>query len=406
MGEHVTTRPEAKCARARTQTSQLSGGLQRNCACGNQTMAGTECATCSHKHESVLQREAAQSAGVAQVPPIVHEVLKSPGQPLDTEARAFFERRFGQDLSRVRLRTPVVQSRLKVGQAGDDYEREAERIAQSVAGPTIRPNQSHVDFSKVRVHTGPRAAESASAVNSNAYTISTLDNAESYALLADLLHNRKTEQVVKSQTDKTPGCSQPDLVLNAFARAAQWNRFAEQMLKTFLDTNKPLSSLKSSNPELSRLPEITTRPQLESLHAAFARLGKDGFGVRETLGCVESSPNCGEGVLGFAKNGSVTKSGVNMVRLQPPAPVTLCQDWFDREADCQIRSIYAVFMLGRIAGIVNGFQLDKAYKYIDFAQEVVDQEAPPPTTRSAVEHLQADVPVTPLRGERPVPPTP
>jgi hypothetical protein len=39
------------------------------------------------------------------VPSIVHEVLKSPGQPLDASARAFFEPRFGRDLGHVRVHT-------------------------------------------------------------------------------------------------------------------------------------------------------------------------------------------------------------------------------------------------------------------------------------------------------------
>jgi hypothetical protein len=39
------------------------------------------------------------------VPPIVHEVLHSPGQQLDPAAQAFFEPRFGQDFSRVRVHT-------------------------------------------------------------------------------------------------------------------------------------------------------------------------------------------------------------------------------------------------------------------------------------------------------------
>jgi hypothetical protein len=37
------------------------------------------------------------------VPPIVHEVLRSPGQPLDAATRAFFEPRFGADFSNVRV---------------------------------------------------------------------------------------------------------------------------------------------------------------------------------------------------------------------------------------------------------------------------------------------------------------
>jgi hypothetical protein len=36
-------------------------------------------------------------------PPVVHDVLRSPGQPLDPEARTFFEPRYGHDFSRVRV---------------------------------------------------------------------------------------------------------------------------------------------------------------------------------------------------------------------------------------------------------------------------------------------------------------
>lgn len=39
------------------------------------------------------------------VPPIVHEVLRSPGEPLDGSSRSFMESRFGQDLSQVRVHT-------------------------------------------------------------------------------------------------------------------------------------------------------------------------------------------------------------------------------------------------------------------------------------------------------------
>lgn len=39
----------------------------------------------------------------AIAPPIVHEVLKSPGQPLEAATRTFFEPRFGRDLTNVRV---------------------------------------------------------------------------------------------------------------------------------------------------------------------------------------------------------------------------------------------------------------------------------------------------------------
>jgi hypothetical protein len=97
------------------------GSLQRKCSCGG---SGGECEQCKQeKEEKMLQRKAAGHAGSDVAPPIVHEVLNSPGQPLDRTTREFFEPRFG------------------------------------------------MDFSKVRVHTGGLAASSAEAVNSLAYTV-------------------------------------------------------------------------------------------------------------------------------------------------------------------------------------------------------------------------------------------
>ena len=65
--------------------------LQHKCACGAMTAAEGECAACRAKNRSSL------------VPPIVDEVLGSPGQPFDTATRAFFEPRLGHDFSQVRV---------------------------------------------------------------------------------------------------------------------------------------------------------------------------------------------------------------------------------------------------------------------------------------------------------------
>ena len=145
--------------------------LQRKCACGQHSLGGGECIECSNKKKltqplqtklrigkandsyeqeadslseqimrmpepnlgrkqngiiasPLVQRRASRStSGLDEAPPIVHEVLKSPGEPLHAATRAFFEPRFGHD------------------------------------------------FSHVRVHTGPQANESARAVNATAYTI-------------------------------------------------------------------------------------------------------------------------------------------------------------------------------------------------------------------------------------------
>ena len=44
-------------------------------------------------------------ASQSNVPPIVHDVLGSPGRPLDNSARGFFEQRFGRNFSQVRIHT-------------------------------------------------------------------------------------------------------------------------------------------------------------------------------------------------------------------------------------------------------------------------------------------------------------
>jgi Domain of unknown function (DUF4157) len=161
------------------------GLLQRKCACGQHTMAGGKCEECGKKR---LQRRAASQAESAEVPSIVHDVLRSPGQPLDTATRAFMEPRFGHDFSHVRLHLDgraaesahavdalaytvghdiifgagqyapqtfsgqrllahelthtlqqssnraVFQGKLSVGLADDAYEREADQFAERVTG--------------------------------------------------------------------------------------------------------------------------------------------------------------------------------------------------------------------------------------------------------------------------------
>src|SRR5262245_53103242 len=97
------TQNRANAAPVAPITPAPSGVLQRKCDCGQHTMAGGECEACGKKREDVLQRKAADSSEMSEVPPIVHEVLRSPGQPLD--ARAFFEPRFGHDFSNVRVHT-------------------------------------------------------------------------------------------------------------------------------------------------------------------------------------------------------------------------------------------------------------------------------------------------------------
>ncbi len=97
--------------------------LQRACTC-----AGA-CADCEEKTGpgTQLRRLTSdwheRSAGAAEAPPIVHDVIRGAGRPLDSATRSHFEGRLGHD------------------------------------------------FSSVQVHTGDRAARSAAAVNALAYTV-------------------------------------------------------------------------------------------------------------------------------------------------------------------------------------------------------------------------------------------
>ena len=89
-------------------TPCISAVLQRMCACGTHTIRG-DCEDCKSK-KGFLQRASLSSggrgtSGEGGVPPIVHEVLCSPGQPLDATTRAFMEPRFGHDFSQVRVHT-------------------------------------------------------------------------------------------------------------------------------------------------------------------------------------------------------------------------------------------------------------------------------------------------------------
>ncbi|HLL81527.1 MAG TPA: DUF4157 domain-containing protein [Longimicrobium sp.] len=73
----------------------------RRCACGGSAPAGGECEEC-RKKRTALQRSAT-AAGPGVAPPLVHEVVRSPGQPLDDETRRYMEPRFGHSFADVRI---------------------------------------------------------------------------------------------------------------------------------------------------------------------------------------------------------------------------------------------------------------------------------------------------------------
>lgn len=114
-------------------TPAPSGVLQRKCDCGNHTTAGGRCEECENKKE-ILQRKSTGYSEPSKVTPIVHDMLSSSGQPLDPATRAIMELR-GHDFSRIPTHTRIarlIQTKLAINQPGDEYEREADRIADLV----------------------------------------------------------------------------------------------------------------------------------------------------------------------------------------------------------------------------------------------------------------------------------
>ncbi len=79
--------------------------LQRKCTCGLSGGKDDDCEESKKKSATTMRRKVAGRNSVATAPSIVHEALRSPGQPLDAATRAFFEPRFGHAFQNVRVHT-------------------------------------------------------------------------------------------------------------------------------------------------------------------------------------------------------------------------------------------------------------------------------------------------------------
>ena len=189
LGQHVMLAPVP---------SAIPAHQRRACTCGE------KCPKCTGKQPRHAQQNA-DSGEPSDAPPIVHEVLRSPGQPLDTATLARMEQRFQYDFSRVRLHTDATanasavavnaraytvgphvvfgtrqfapktlagskllvhelahvvqqgdagsgsQSGLKVGPSGDLYEREAVRFAETVVADSSDPTPQFLPRSSAAI---------------------------------------------------------------------------------------------------------------------------------------------------------------------------------------------------------------------------------------------------------------
>lgn len=173
-------------------------------------------------NSGVLQRSAVSNRPVNGDLSIGGDVLRLSGQAFHPASRAFMAPRFGQDFNQIPVHSktpPRLQKKLAVNAPGDIYEQEADAAAEKIINQTVphiqqqteqgnpvqrkatgdaegqtappivdevlrspgRPLDSDTqafmeprfrhDFSRVRVHTGTAAEQSARDVNANAYTV-------------------------------------------------------------------------------------------------------------------------------------------------------------------------------------------------------------------------------------------
>ncbi len=79
--------------------------LQRKCACGGSLGLSEECEECAKKKLTIQRKAKDHNGGGLAVPPVVTDVLNSAGQPLNVDTRHLMETRIGHDFSKVRVHT-------------------------------------------------------------------------------------------------------------------------------------------------------------------------------------------------------------------------------------------------------------------------------------------------------------
>lgn len=169
MNKHVTAQPKPAATSAPPARSNF---LQRQCVCGGEVGPTGECEPCRKEREAKTP---------ANVPSIVHEVVRSAGQPLDPATRAFMEPRFGHD------------------------------------------------FGNVRVHTNEKAAESAQTVRAHAYTVGQnvvfAENkfAPTTSIGRELLAHELAHTIQQRSTGAPPPSQDPSEIFESSANAAGRN---------------------------------------------------------------------------------------------------------------------------------------------------------------------------------------
>ncbi|VVB73070.1 Uncharacterised protein [uncultured archaeon] len=138
------------------------------------------CFNCTDR-KRLLKNHSTATGKIDAIPPAVHDVLREPGQALDIDTKSFLKSRLHHNISKMPIRSSKVSanSGWDISEPGDKFEQEADRIARDMMQNPHRHEANAVndqkdkgfEFSKIRIHTGSKAAESARALNAEAYTV-------------------------------------------------------------------------------------------------------------------------------------------------------------------------------------------------------------------------------------------
>lgn len=215
--------PRAAKAEART------GLLQRKCACGAGAGVSGACEECQNKRTLQTFRRGS-GPQIDVIPAAVHSVLRGPGRPLDGATRSLMEPGFGHD------------------------------------------------FSQVRVHAGPAAAESARAINALAYTVGrdvvfanrqyAPSTAAGKRLLAhELAHVVQQERATATGTPLLAGL--------------RWEREADAAADAVLSGGRASVVGRTDRPMLARYSETRTMTETDSAEVSVDRIIHPGKCVSE-----------------------------------------------------------------------------------------------------------------------------
>src|SRR5574340_87935 len=99
--------PTIPSVTAATAGGNMAAAIPASDLSTSTSQVNRKCAACEEQEERILRPKFSETSGdsTGEVPDIVDAALRSPGRPLDAETRAFFEPRFGQDFSHVRVHT-------------------------------------------------------------------------------------------------------------------------------------------------------------------------------------------------------------------------------------------------------------------------------------------------------------